>query len=159
MSLKVRDVVRDADAHFSQGHLTLKTPAGTVTWQARHLGGPQWVLTREDGASHVALVAKDRTGTWVHVDGRAWLVQRAEGRAAGAGASDGTVAAPMTGKILEVLVAKGDEVTDGQPLLVLSAMKMRLEIKAPRAGVVKRLSAETGAQVEGGALLAEIGPA
>jgi biotin carboxyl carrier protein len=86
----------------------------------------------------------------VHVRGRAWLVERSEAGGASVGATDGTLTAPMTGKVLEVLVAEGDSVSEGQPLLVLSAMKMRLEIKAPHAGIVRRLGARAGDQVEGG---------
>lgn len=155
MSMKVRDVAVDAEAHFAQGRVTLKGPEGSVTFEARHVGGPSWVLSRE-GRSGTALVARDRRGTWVHFEGRAWLVERGTGPGAAGAASDGSIVAPMTGKVLEVLAAEGESVAEGQVLLVLSAMKMRLEIKAPRAGLLRRLPHAKDAQVEGGEILAVI---
>ena len=46
------------------------------------------------------------------------------------------VAAAMPGRVLRVLVAAGDAVTAGQPLVVLEAMKMENEVKSPQDGVV-----------------------
>jgi acetyl-CoA carboxylase biotin carboxylase subunit len=70
-----------------------------------------------------------------------------------AAAADACVA-PMPGKILAVLVALGDAIAEGQPLIVMEAMKMEHRIHAPHAGVVKELRVEPGQQVDGGALLA-----
>ena len=155
MSVRIRETVHEGEARLSGETLTLTTPQGVTTWTARRIAGPEWVLER-DGEQHVAFVARDRRSTWVHVLGRAWRVEPAERAASGGAAADGTVLAPMTGKVLEVLVKPGDAVSLAQPLLVLSAMKMRLELKAPRAGRVAKLEARTGEQVEGGAVLAVI---
>ena len=155
MSFRVRDVTLQAEARLADGRLTLVSPEGAVTWEARHVGGAQWALRRGDDVQ-VAFVARDRAGTWVHVDGRAWLVERAEDRPGSGASGGGTVVAPMTGRVLEVLVAEGAAVEEGQPLLVLSAMKMRLEIKSPRRGLVARLPVTAGEQVEGGAVLAVV---
>lgn len=152
MSIKVRDTTLEAQAHFALGHVRLESAEGSVTFAARHVGGPAWVLTR-DGSSWPVLVARDRRGTWVHAEGRAWLVERGLAREAGGAAADGALLAPMTGKVVEVLVSVGDAVVEGQSLLVLSAMKMRLEIKAPRAGIVRKLPHARDAQVEGGELV------
>jgi biotin carboxyl carrier protein len=158
MSLRVRDHAVEAQAHFAQGGLTLRTAEGTVTWDARPAGASLWVLSR-DGTDVRAFVARDKAGTWVHVLGRAWLVQAAAGGGSAAGgAADGTVRAPMTGRVLEVLAAEGDAVEAGQRLLVISAMKMRLEITAPVAGTLRKLAAAAGAQVEGSDVLAVIEP-
>lgn len=155
MRVRIRDTVHEGEARLSGDTLTLTTPQGATTWTARHVAGPEWSLSR-DGAQHVAFVARDRRSAWVHVLGRAWRLEPAERAAAPGGAADGTVLAPMTGKVLEVLAKTGDAVTLGQPLLVLSAMKMRLELKAPRDGRVAKLEARAGEQVEGGAVLAVI---
>ncbi len=69
---------------------------------------------------------------------------------------DGRVKAPIPGLIARVLVAAGDEVAAGQPLLVLEAMKMENEIRAPRPGVVTRLDVQPGQDVTLNQLLAEI---
>jgi 3-methylcrotonyl-CoA carboxylase alpha subunit len=55
-----------------------------------------------------------------------------------------------------VLVAEGQSVAAGQPLLVLEAMKMEHTITAPYAGRVARLPYAAGAQVVGGAVLIEL---
>ena len=72
-------------------------------------------------------------------------------------ASGGVLTAPMPGVIIEVPVAVGDPVVDGQTLLVLEAMKMRNDLKAQRAGVVRRIEVQAGDQVRHGDVLLELG--
>jgi len=64
--------------------------------------------------------------------------------------------APMPGKVVRVLVKVGDEVQEGQGLLVVEAMKMENELKSPKAGKVVELHAVEGAAVESGAKLAVV---
>jgi biotin carboxyl carrier protein len=64
--------------------------------------------------------------------------------------------APMPGKITRVLVKVGDEVQEGQGLVVVEAMKMENELKSPKAGKVTELHAVEGSAVESGAKLAVI---
>lgn len=71
-------------------------------------------------------------------------------------AGGGAVRAPMPGLVLEVLVAEGDEVAADQGLLVLEAMKMENELKAPAGGVVRAVHAASGDAVDKEALLIEI---
>jgi pyruvate carboxylase subunit B len=59
----------------------------------------------------------------------------------------------MPGRVVRLLVAEGEEVRAGQGLLVLEAMKMQNEIRAPRAGVVRTLGVREGASVEANGLL------
>lgn len=66
------------------------------------------------------------------------------------------ICSPMPGKVLRVLVAAGDSVTEGQGLVVVEAMKMENELKSPKNGLVKELLAKPGESVEGGALLLTI---
>jgi biotin carboxyl carrier protein len=116
-----------------------------------------------DGRSYEARVEETPTALVVVVDGRRFEIDVRDPRrflrkGAGAGA-DGvqTVAAPMPGKVVRVLVAAGDDVAAGQGLLVVEAMKMQNEMKAPRAGKVLSLSAAEGATVTAGEVLATIG--
>mmetsp|Transcript_12023 Transcript_12023/g.33885 ORF Transcript_12023/g.33885 Transcript_12023/m.33885 type:complete len:763 (-) Transcript_12023:1130-3418(-) len=55
---------------------------------------------------------------------------------------------PMPGKVVSTMVSNGDKVEEGQPILVLEAMKMQNVIKAEASGVVKNLNVATGQLVE-----------
>ena len=63
------------------------------------------------------------------------------------------VTAPMPGKVVKVLVKVGDEVKEGQGLVVVEAMKMENELKSPKAGKVTELFAKEGIAVENNAKL------
>ena len=63
------------------------------------------------------------------------------------------VESPMPGKILQVMVAPGTVVDEGDPLLVLEAMKMENVIRAPRSGVIAVVQAQVGEAVEKAATL------
>jgi 3-methylcrotonyl-CoA carboxylase alpha subunit len=65
----------------------------------------------------------------------------------------GTLAAPMPGKVLQVLVAVGAKVAKGTPLVILEAMKMEHSIAAPHDGRVAEIHFQAGEQVNEGAQL------
>ena len=70
----------------------------------------------------------------------------------GAGGSH-VVKSPMPGRVVRVLVAVGDRVTARQGVVVVEAMKMENELRAPAAGVVKEVLVVPGAAVDAGAVL------
>jgi 3-methylcrotonyl-CoA carboxylase alpha subunit len=76
----------------------------------------------------------------------------------GGGHDGASLAAPMPGTMVKVLVSEGQEVSEGQPLLVLEAMKMEHTVVAPYAGVVQRLPYAEGASVTGGSSLIDLQP-
>ena len=59
------------------------------------------------------------------------------------------VKAPMVGKVCNVLVAVGEEVTEDQPLVMLEAMKVEMPIAAPQNGIVAEILVKEGQAVEG----------
>lgn len=63
---------------------------------------------------------------------------------------------PMPGTVVKVLVAEGDEVEEGQVILVMEAMKMEQPVVAPHGGRVRAIPYGEGSLVPGGAVLAEI---
>lgn len=69
---------------------------------------------------------------------------------------DGRVKAPIPGLVTQVMIGVGDEVETGQPLLVLEAMKMQNEIRAPRSGVISSVEVAPGQGVTLHQLLVEI---
>jgi 3-methylcrotonyl-CoA carboxylase alpha subunit len=76
---------------------------------------------------------------------------------AGAGSeAAASLTAPMPGTVVKVLVEEGQEVMEGQLLLVLEAMKMEQPVSAPHTGVVKSLPFGEGSLVPGGAVLVEM---
>lgn len=68
----------------------------------------------------------------------------------------GSLGAPMPGTVVNIRVKNGDKVEKGQPVLVLSAMKMEMIVTAPVAGTIKNISADVGMKLEGDDLLMEI---
>jgi biotin carboxyl carrier protein len=116
-----------------------------------------------DGRSYEARVEETPGGLVVVIDGYRFEVDvrdpRRFRRTAGGRGGEGvqTIAAPMPGKVIRVLVAAGDSVEAGQGLLVVEAMKMQNEMKAARAGSVISLSVREGATVAAGEVLATIG--
>lgn len=70
--------------------------------------------------------------------------------AAPAAAGDTTVSAPMPGKIVKLVASVGQQVSAGEVLLILEAMKMQNEITAPAAGTVKSFAVNAGDSVKPG---------
>ena len=70
--------------------------------------------------------------------------------------SSNALTAPMQGTIVKVAIVDGDQVTEGDTVIVLEAMKMEQPITAHRSGVVRNLAAEIGATVASGTELCEI---
>ncbi len=81
--------------------------------------------------------------------------RRSGGKGAGAVSGD-ALTAPMQGTIVKVAVEDGQEVAEGDLVIVLEAMKMEQPINAHKSGTVSALSAEQGATVANGAVLCEI---
>jgi len=105
----------------------------------------------------------------VRVNGRSFTVEVSESGAAtriepaAATATAATpsagqpVPAPLAGTVFKVLVAPGDSVREGQPVLVLEAMKMETEVAAPLAGTVSSVRVKAGDAVSVGDELLAIG--
>lgn len=88
--------------------------------------------------------------------GGAKKAKRAGGKKAGAAASGDAVTSPMQGTIVKVVVEEGQEVAEGDTVVVIEAMKMEQPLKAHKAGTVTGLNAEVGATVTNGAVICEV---
>ena len=82
------------------------------------------------------------------IDPRSKLLERAGLQRSAGMAGPTPVVAPMPGKVVKVLVKAGDQVTAGQGLVIVEAMKMENELRAPRAGTVATVKAKEGQPVE-----------
>jgi biotin carboxyl carrier protein len=133
---------------------------------------PPTAAVESQGRKARALIGEDRRATSAHprtievvVDGwrfelevedaaRADLRARAtRARATGVGSGPFEVHAMIPGRVAAVAVTVGDSVTVGQTLLVVEAMKMQNELRAPRDGVVERVSVGVGETIDLGDLL------
>ena len=126
-----------------------------------------WSLLVGDGpcrrSYEVTFSEGARGGLTVYVNGTPVPVERRSGRRATASgaAADTTngpvsIAAPMPGRVVKVLVSVGDRVAARQGLIVIEAMKMENELRAPRAGTVTAVNVASGAPVEAGIVVVVI---
>ena len=121
-------------------------------------------LLIEGGQHEVAVRRQDEASWWVSAAGGACTVEVADPlsrlarltRGAEAGRRKQKATAYMPGRVVTLLASPGDEVAAGQGVLVLEAMKMENELKAPRDGTIASIRVQEGQGVEGGALLATI---
>ena len=108
---------------------------------------------------HRSITVTMGAGGWAQAGGRVFEVESIDPRDAaastGAAGRGGQmkVKAPMPGKVIRVLVQKGDAVTAGQGLLVVEAMKMQNEMKAPRDATVLAVQTQEAATVAAGDVL------
>jgi 3-methylcrotonyl-CoA carboxylase alpha subunit/acetyl-CoA/propionyl-CoA carboxylase biotin carboxyl carrier protein len=146
-------VIDGEETRWSVAWKRVVGPEGAVSTRliSREVGGLQLEI---DGRIREAAVRVRPRSVDVAFQGNTFTFERPDvfgPRVAAAG--DGSVSAPMPGTLLAVDVAQGDVVEAGQRLGVLEAMKMELTLTAPYAGTVTRVGAETGEQVQLGAVL------
>ena len=136
----------------------------TTTATSIRVDGKQVELWLEPQRSVVGGVRQPTSDYGVIANGRRFFakvesernrIQAASRPAAGGG--EGAVRSPMPGRVVRILVAEGDEVEAGAPIVVVEAMKMENELAAGRSGKVLKIHAIAGASVESGALLVEVG--
>jgi biotin carboxyl carrier protein len=136
----------DVTAVEDGGLLNLLVDQQSVTYAARF----------EDGAAMLSF--HDREVRVPIEDERGRLARLATGGSASAAGGDANIKSSMPGVVKEILVADNEAVAAGQPLLILEAMKMENEIRAPRDGVVGTVHVRSGKAVEKGALLVSLAP-
>jgi biotin carboxyl carrier protein len=124
--------------------------------------GPGRCDLRLDGRRVRTRVVAAGPAVHVSVDGRSRVLLHHTGdeeadEAAAAGGPH--VTAPLPGKVVRVLVAAGQSVRAGEPLLLLEAMKMETEVAAPLSGAVRVVHVAAGGTVALGDPLVDLDPA
>ncbi|MFI5268179.1 MAG: biotin/lipoyl-containing protein [Chloroflexota bacterium] len=134
-----------------------------------------------DGNTHEVDLAQTARG-WLYsllLDGRSYQVARTEGeiqvegrgfaveierdfglvrnRGSSVAGGPARLKAPIPGLVVAVLAKAGDEVHEGQPLVIVEAMKMQMELKSPRSGHVAEVQVTPGQEVSQGQVLIIIG--
>jgi len=126
--------------------------------------GPEvrvWSVVTENGLSFEVLVERRESEIEVVLGQRRFQFgsgteSRSTHRRAGSGRLE--VKSPMPGKVVKVLVSKGETVAAGQPILLFEAMKMQNELRSPQDGVVAQIGVEAGQAVEARELLYVLDP-
>jgi len=115
------------------------------------------LLIKIDGKVYNVVVNSNLLSHSVYVNGRHFRVEKRSAfkilREEKGRLKRRDVKITMPGRVVQVMAQEGDEVRTGQPVLVLEAMKMQNEIKAPQAGKICRLNFRAGDYVEAGAVL------
>ena len=159
VSVGGRDVEVDVDGDRvtvagANHHASLRPLPGTPARQLMIEGRPTVLTMRSSGR-----------GQWsLGIGGERWDVEVLDERtrhirSLTAGAErkrgPGTLKAPMPGLVVRILAEPGQPVSAGAGLVVLEAMKMENELKAPAAAVVRGVSVRAGEAVEKGQVLVE----
>ncbi len=108
-----------------------------------------------DGQSHEVFVRDEKKGFTVEVGGHLIPVRLQDPFAGKGGKGDAiegeaVIQSPMPGRVVNLKVAEGDPVAEGQGIVVVEAMKMENELQSPKTGKVKKLLVQVGQAVEAG---------
>jgi 3-methylcrotonyl-CoA carboxylase alpha subunit len=162
MNEDAHEVIRFADGdqeiavtvHYRPDGFILDLPGGSVSAQGE-IDGNGNLVADIDGARALAAVVQEGHTITVMSRGAAHRLVLHNPLDVGdlEDGAGGAVAAPMSGKIIQVLVSAGDKVKKGAPLIIVEAMKMEHTLDAPAAGAVVSVNADVGEQVDEGAVL------
>ena len=123
---------------------------------AEPLAGGRLRIVTADGVTGAEVTAAGPK-RFVRLGSMDFVFERVLGsRARGRSGAEGGLEAPMPGVVTRVLVAPGDVVKKGQPLVAVEAMKMEHMVRSPRDGTVKSVHARVGDLVQGGVALIEL---
>jgi len=123
---------------------------------------PSGIRDAGSGIPRFAYAVADRDRVWVFFDGRTYVVETEDRDASPGGRTTDdqlALSAPMPATVIAINVAPGQDVAEGDVLVLLEAMKMELPIKAPHAGRVKSIACREGELVQSGVRLLELDPA
>jgi biotin carboxyl carrier protein len=143
--IRVDEVAVDVEIIEAEPGLWVLRQGGEQTIAAVDGSGAKLTVEiRRPGADPVVIAAE------VGDAGRAKVGAGADAQARGGASAPVTIRSPIPGRVVKVLVKVDDRVTAGQTTIVLEAMKMENELRAPRAGRVASVSCAEGATVEAG---------
>lgn len=158
-----RDRTVVVEGPLQDGRFRVTIDGATREVDARAIRPGTWSLVLE-GRSFVIDLDKRRAGIAASVGASEAMLQvedalhrrLAQASAPRAGARGDTIRAPIAGKVVKVLVAVGDQVAPGSPVMVLEAMKMENELVTERGGTVQTIAKQPGQAVDTGDLLVEL---
>ncbi len=138
---------------FSRLH-KIEVKAAEGAWKFSERPGGWWIAVGPDGRRHRLQALEARGQLSFTIDGRTFSAEVQKVSAAGDAASTADAEAELVsqfpGKVRKILVQTGAKVEAGQPLLLIEAMKMEFQIKAPAKGTVTELLVKEGQQLSPG---------
>ncbi|MCW8920163.1 MAG: 3-methylcrotonyl-CoA carboxylase, partial [Sedimenticola sp.] len=141
-------------AHYRDGAYLLELPTSECLVSGEILENGDLLADLSGRRFKVAVIRHDQELTILH-QGRSWQLTLTDPRldALEGEAASGSLVAPMTGNVIAINVAEGDEVKQGDAVMIVEAMKMEHTISAPSDGIVKEIRFAVGDQVEDGEAL------
>jgi len=161
MEFRSGDLSRSIDVRLEGGRWILSLDGLPVAGVEILETGSDRIAFRRNGRRHEAWVARRGLERLVFLDGcsRTLHIGGDEADDVDVVVSGGPrVVSEMPGRVVKVLVAEGQDVAAGAPLLILEAMKMESEILAPVAGQIRTVAVVEGSTVAVGNLLVDIEP-
>ena len=145
--------------HPEGGWWVTEPDSEPVHWPGQLLPDGDLVIEHPTGRMVWGTAVQDAT-VYVQQAGAPYTAQVIDARKAalhlGHGAGVGMVTTPMPGVVVRVLVQEGDQVSEGDVLVVVEAMKMENDFKSPISGVVAQVAVQTGDALESNALLVHV---
>ncbi|MFC1628946.1 biotin/lipoyl-containing protein [Gemmatimonadota bacterium] len=138
--------------------------SGELPVRLQHVHGDHYLVSFGDRSEHVC-VHREEKGIRTALRGREYVVEveemrlfrmKQESAAKSQREGPADVVAPMPGLVLSIDVTEGQEISQGDGLVVVESMKMENEIKSPHAGIVESILVEVGAVVDRGESLVRI---
>lgn len=129
-------------------------PPATI---AAYIDGVRHEVSTESESTLVVDSYRDDVDYWLHHPSfGTWLIKEASDRRISTDRLSDEIVSPMPGVVIAVNVAIGDQVTVGDPLIVIEAMKMEHVVRARHSGRVAQCNVAFGAKVRVGQLLLEV---
>lgn len=161
MKLRETSSGRQCEIELEQNGSTIEARVDGATFKLERQPLPDSSMLVEIGAARVrAFAARAGESIVVSVGPHTFSFTPVKAARAGARHSLATplLTAPMPGKVLRILVAEGDQVEAGQPLITVEAMKMETTLNAEGAARVKRIPVLEGQMIDAGTVLIELSP-
>ncbi|GLQ46766.1 3-methylcrotonyl-CoA carboxylase subunit alpha [Dyella lipolytica] len=155
IALSLRDQRYEIEAHGHDGQYQLQHGESRCDVQGARHDGKTLSARFDSKGIHLAVSADAQRVSLHDSEGQRYAFVRAAAFAweSKQGSGGNQIIAPMPGRIVLVKAKVGDNVEEGQELLVMEAMKMELALKAPRTGTIESVSATQGEFVEADAVL------
>jgi len=164
LELKIEDQIHKLQVEFKEGHYHINLD-GNEHLVDSSIISDHCLSLLVNGKTFTVYLAEANGKKYLSVAGEQFLIEETTSEnVAGSGADSSGIAeepvaaSPMPGKVVKILVSKGDKVEKGQGLVIVEAMKMENEIKSPVKGTVEKVNFKPGDLVDAAQPIVEIEP-